>query len=347
MRIGNGAYNQLQLDIYGELMDAIYLSNKYGDGISLRWLADLQQHPRVASQELERPDEGIWEVRGGRREFLHSRLMCWVAFDRAIRLGGEALAGRPVREWQEIRDDIYEDISHQLLDDVRKAFVQYQGLESLDASVLLMPLMRFISPTDPRWLSTLDAIEKTLTEDSHCLSVRQHQNSPSMDCAAAKAVLPHARSGLSSAWPARIRLEKARLLFDKMLGYANHLGLYSEQLGSSGEAPRELPAGIHASGADQRRNCSRSRFERKEQRNLAVTGRRILTLGVGAYPEPEARRVGRRLSCQQNHAHTNTQRSQPPPLIDIFFQEELARDRIRHHRQRSGSRRHQAEVGMA
>ena len=240
VRIGNAASNQLQLDIYGELMDAIYLSNKYGDATShddwervigiLKWL----------SQNWKRPDEGIWEVRGGRRNFLHSRLMCWVAFDRAIRLADKRSMSGPIAEWLAVRDTISDDIFTNFWDESQKSFVQYQGSNCLDASTLLMPLMRFISPVDPRWLFTMEAIEKTLTEDS--LVYRYDTKGNPIDGLTGREGSFSACSFWFIECLARShQLEKARLLFDKMLGYANHLGLYSEQLGSSGQHLGNFP----------------------------------------------------------------------------------------------------------
>ncbi|MGC2161414.1 MAG: glycoside hydrolase family 15 protein, partial [Silvibacterium sp.] len=137
VRIGNGAYKQLQLDIYGEFMDAVYLSNKYGDGISYDGWQSLQRILDWLAKNWERPDEGIWEVRGGRREFLHSRLMCWVAFDRAIRLAEKRSLAGPTEKWQEIRDTIHDDIYANFWNEKLKTFVQYKNAEAVDASVLL------------------------------------------------------------------------------------------------------------------------------------------------------------------------------------------------------------------
>jgi len=240
VRIGNAASNQLQLDIYGELMDAIYLSNKYGDGISHEDWLSVHRILDWLSKNWKRPDEGIWEVRGGRRDFLHSRLMCWVAFDRAIRLGDKRSLAGPYAHWLETRNSISDDIYANFWDDSQKSFVQYQGSNCLDASSLLMPLMRFISPVDPRWLSTMAAIEKTLTEDS--LVYRYDTRGNPIDGL-------HGVEGSFTAcsfWFIEClarshQLEKARLLFDKMLGYANHLGLYAEQLGSSGQHLGNFP----------------------------------------------------------------------------------------------------------
>lgn len=240
VRIGNAASDQLQLDIYGELMDAIYLSNKYGDAISHDDWRGVGRILDWLSKNWNRPDEGIWEVRGGRKHFLHSRLMCWVAFDRAIRLGQKRSLAGPYAQWFATRDAIHDDIFTNFWDESQKAFVQYEGSNALDASALLMPLMRFISPVDPRWLSTLDAIEKTLTEDS--LVYRYDTMGNPIDGLRGREGSFTACSFWFIECLARShRLDKARLLFDKMLGYANHVGLYSEQLGSSGQHLGNFP----------------------------------------------------------------------------------------------------------
>jgi GH15 family glucan-1,4-alpha-glucosidase len=240
VRIGNAAHSQLQLDIYGELMDAVYLANKYGDGISYDGWQNVQRIIEWLSKNWQRADEGIWEVRGGRREFLHSRLMCWVAFDRVLRLAQKRSLAGPTDKWREVRDTIYEDIFTNFWSDDLKSFVQYKGSNTLDASVLLMPLMRFISPTDRRWLSTLDAIEKNLTEDA---LVYRYDNvsSPVDGLRGTEGSFTACSFWFIECLARSHQTEKARLLFDKMLGYANHLGLYAEQLGSSGEHLGNFP----------------------------------------------------------------------------------------------------------
>ena len=240
VRIGNAAHDQLQLDIYGALADAIYLSNKYGDAISYDAWRGVQRTMEWLENNWHRPDEGIWEVRGGRREFLHSRVMCWVAFDRMIRLAEKRSLGGPTDRWRQVRDAIADDVFTNFWSEDRKAFVQYKGANSLDSSVLLMPLMRFISPVDPQWLSTLAAIERNLTEDA--LVYRYDTAGSSVDGLSGSEGSFTACSFWFIECLARShQTEKARLLFDKMLGYANHLGLYSEQLGSSGEHLGNFP----------------------------------------------------------------------------------------------------------
>ncbi len=240
VRIGNAAYQQLQLDIYGEMMDSIYLANKYGDPISHAGWQDVQRILRWLGKNWQRPDEGIWEVRGGPREFLHSRLMCWVAFDRALRLAQKRSLSGPLEEWQQTRDAIRNDIFSNFWDKDLQAFVQTKGTKDLDASALLMPLMRFISPVDPMWLSTMRAIEQTLVEDT--LVRRYEVERTHVDG------LPDGEGSFTpcSFWYVECLaragdLEKAQLLFEKLLGYANHLGLYSEELGSNGQHLGNFP----------------------------------------------------------------------------------------------------------
>jgi GH15 family glucan-1,4-alpha-glucosidase len=166
VRIGNAAYQQLQLDIYGDMMDSIYLANKYGDSISYAGWQGVQRILEWLEKNWQRPDQGLWEMRGAPREFLHSRLMCWVAFDRALRLAEKRSLSGPVDAWRRTRDAIREDIFTNFWDEDLQSFVQSKGTKGLDASVLLMPLMRFISPVDPMWLSTMKAIESRLVEDT-------------------------------------------------------------------------------------------------------------------------------------------------------------------------------------
>jgi GH15 family glucan-1,4-alpha-glucosidase len=240
VRIGNAAYQQLQLDIYGEMMDAIYLANKYGDSISTAGWRDVQRILEWLGKNWQRPDRGIWEVRGDAREFLHSRLMCWVAFDRALRLAQKRSLSGPFDAWLRTRDAIREDIFANFWNDDLQSFVQSKGGTDLDASVLLMPLMRFISPVDPMWRSTMKAIEARLVEDT--LVRRYEPERTHVDG------LPGAEGSFTacSFWYIEClaragELEKAQLLFEKLLGYANHLGLYSEQIGPSGQHLGNFP----------------------------------------------------------------------------------------------------------
>ncbi|HZR98938.1 MAG TPA: glycoside hydrolase family 15 protein [Chloroflexota bacterium] len=240
VRIGNAAYNQLQLDIYGELMDSVYLYNKHGLPISYDLWNNLRRLMDWLTRNWDRPDEGIWEVRGGRHQFVHSKVMSWVAFDRALRISRQR--GLPADEhtWRETRNQVYEQIVQRGWSPERRAFVQYYGSNILDASNLLMPLVKFMGPTDPRFLATLDRTLEDLVSDS--LVYRY-------DPAACDDGLGGAREGTFSMctfWLVECltragRTEEARLIMEKMFTYANHLGLYAEEIGPSGEALGNFP----------------------------------------------------------------------------------------------------------
>lgn len=239
VRIGNNAYGQLQLDIYGELMDAVYLYNKYGERISYDFWKDLERQINWLAGNWNQPDEGIWEVRGGKQHFLYSRLQCWVAFDRAIKIA-QSRSFPLSNKWRLERDKIFSSIYREFWDEKKKAFMQYPGARTVDASSLMMPLLRFISPKDPRWLSTLERIEKELVSDS--LVYRYRPNIAAPDGFASH----EGTFSVCTFWYVEClsrsgQLEKARFYFEKMLGFANHLGLYSEQLGFKGEHLGNFP----------------------------------------------------------------------------------------------------------
>jgi GH15 family glucan-1,4-alpha-glucosidase len=239
VRIGNAARAQLQLDIYGELMDALYLSDKYGEQVSSQTWLGIARSMGWLARNWQRPDEGIWEVRGGRRDFLHSRLMCWVAFDRAIRLARKRSLPAPLVEWDQIRDAIYHEIHAAFWDPGQRAFVQSKGSTALDAACLLMPLMRFISPTDPRWLSTLKAVGDRLLDDSLVYRYCGEAGFDGLDGG-------EGTFNMCSFWYVECLaragdVKQARFLFEKMLGYANHVGLFSEELGPAGEHLGNFP----------------------------------------------------------------------------------------------------------
>ena len=239
VRIGNGAATQLQLDIYGELMDSLYLCNKHGlpiyhDGWfalcrTLEWLID----------HWDQPDEGIWEARGGRHHYTYSRLMSWVAVERAIRIARQRGLPAELPRWLAVRDRIYNQVMEHGWNADRRAFVQHYDADVLDASLLLMPLAKFIAPTDPRWISTLDAITAELVSDS---LVYRYNVEASPDGLAGD----EATFSLCSFWWVEAlaragRLDEARLAFEKMLTYANHVGLYSEEIGPTGEQLGNFP----------------------------------------------------------------------------------------------------------
>jgi len=240
VRIGNGAYDQLQLDIYGELMDSVYLYDKWGKPISYDLWQNLVRLVNWVVRNWHRADEGIWEVRGGRQEFLYSRLMCWVALDRGIRLATKRSLPAPLNQWLETRNAIHQEIFTDFWDPRQQAFIQHKGSTALDAACLLMPLVKFISPVDPRWLSTLKALDDTLVEDSLVHRYKVGHATPDG--------LPGQEGTFSMCtfWFAECLarsgdVPQARFVFEKMLGYANHVGLYAEELGPRGEHLGNFP----------------------------------------------------------------------------------------------------------
>jgi GH15 family glucan-1,4-alpha-glucosidase len=239
VRIGNGAADQLQLDIYGEALDSIYLADRNGIRVGHPGWVKLAQLADWVCEHWDQPDEGIWETRGGRQNFTYGRLMCWVALDRMVRLAREH--GRPadLARWVEERDRIYAQIMERGWNPDRRAFTQHDKTEVLDASLLMMPLVGFVAPRDPLWLQTLDAMDGELVSDS---LVYRYDPSASPDGLLGEEgtfsictfwyVDALARSG---------RLEQARLALEKMFTYANHLGLYAEEIGLTGEQLGNFP----------------------------------------------------------------------------------------------------------
>ncbi|HMH91230.1 MAG TPA: glycoside hydrolase family 15 protein [Streptosporangiaceae bacterium] len=239
VRIGNGAADQLQLDIYGEALDALALADITGLQMAHQgWLAVTSMIDWVC-EHWDQPDEGIWETRGGRQDFTYGRFQAWVALDRGIRLAERH--GRPadLNRWRTERDQVYQQVMARGFNPKVGAFTQHYGTEVLDSSLLLMPLMDFVAPRDPLWLSTLDAINRELVSDS---LVYRYNPSASPDGLAGQEgtfslctfwyVDALARSG---------RLEEAQLTFEKMHTYANHVGLYSEEIGVTGEQLGNFP----------------------------------------------------------------------------------------------------------
>lgn len=228
VRIGNEAYDQVQLDIFGELMDAVYLVNKYGEAISHEgWKHTVEVVDQVCGT-WNHKDVGIWEMRGEQHHFLHSRLMCWVALDRAIRLASKRSLPAPFARWDETRQAIYADIWSNFWNEERGHFVQHIGSTALDGSMLLMPLVRFVAATDPRWLSTLEAIQKSLVRDGMVYRYRNDDSridglqgtEGAFTACSFWYVECLARAG---------QVEKAHLEFEQLLRYANPLGLYAEE----------------------------------------------------------------------------------------------------------------------
>jgi GH15 family glucan-1,4-alpha-glucosidase len=234
VRIGNDAARQV--------IDAAYLLDHHTKEMHYEVWTAIAAAADWLCTHWDQPDEGIWETRGGRQRFTHSRLMCWVGLDRAIRIAQSRGFPGNLARWLSVRDEIFHRIMQRCWSESRRAFVQHEHSEVLDASVLLMPLVGFISPTDPRWLSTLDAITAGLVSDSLV-----HRYDP--------AASPDGLDGdegtfsICSFWYVEAlvragRLQEARPAFEKMLTYASHLGLYSEEIGASGELLGNFPQAL-------------------------------------------------------------------------------------------------------
>ena len=180
-----------------------------------------------------------WEVRGGRQHFVYSKLMCWVALDRGLRLADKRSFPADRDRWMQARDAIYEEIMDKGWNPSRNAFVQSYGSDTLDASNLFMPLSFFVSPTDPRMLSTLDATMRELVSDS--LVYRYNVEKTDDGLLGEEGTFSICTFWLVEALTRAGRADEARLMFEKMLGYANHLGLYAEEIGPSGELLGNFP----------------------------------------------------------------------------------------------------------
>ncbi|GAA2524871.1 glycoside hydrolase family 15 protein [Pilimelia columellifera] len=239
VRIGNGAAGQLQLDIHGEALDSLYLADARGLGMSAEGWRHVARLVDWLCDNWDRPDDGIWETRGGRQDFTYGRLMSWVAFDRAIRLAGNH--GRPgdVARWTRMRDAVYNQIIERGYHPKREAFVQHYGTEVLDASLLYMPLVDFIAPNDPLWQSTLRAMDEELVSDS--LVYRYDPFASPDGLQGAEGTFTICSFWYVDALARSGRVEDARLTFEKMLTYSNHLGLYSEEIAPTGEQMGNFP----------------------------------------------------------------------------------------------------------
>ncbi len=240
VRIGNAASGQLQLDIYGELLDSVYLYNKYGQPIGYDTWRYLVRMLDWVCDNWDQPDDGIWEVRGGRHHFVFSKMLCWVALDRGIRLADKRSLPAPYERWRETRDRIYTEVLEKGWNEKIGAFTQYYGSEALDASLLLMPLVFFMAPRDPRMLSTLDRIMENLVSDS---LVYRYQTDKAADegVEGGEGTFSLCSFWLVEALTRAGRLQEARLIFEKMLSYANPVGLFAEQIAPTGDQLGNFP----------------------------------------------------------------------------------------------------------
>jgi pentatricopeptide repeat protein len=239
VRIGNGAADQLQLDIYGEAMDAIMTGDMNGLPVAHSGWVGLTKLMDWVADNWDQPDEGVWETRGGRKDFTFGKLQCWVALDRAIRMARRHGWPANVGKWAAERDQLFNQIMARGWNPKVEAFTQHYHSDVLDSSLLLMPLEGFIAPTDPMWLSTLDAMDRELVSDSLVYRYNPaaspdglHGDEGTFSLCTFLYVDALARAG---------RLDDAVLTFEKMQTYGNHLGLYSEEIGPTGEQLGNFP----------------------------------------------------------------------------------------------------------
>ncbi|AWW41317.1 glycoside hydrolase family 15 protein [Streptomyces cadmiisoli] len=239
VRIGNGAATQLQLDIYGEALDSIYFAHRHGLQVGHRGWASLLTNLDWLVDHWDSAGEGLWETRGGRKNFTYGRVMSWVAFDRALRLADAN--GRPAttRRWRGARDEIYDQVMAKGWSEQRQAFVQHYGSDVLDSSLLRMATVGFITPEDPMWTSTLDAMEQELVSDS--LVYRYNPEASPDGLRGSEGTFSLCTFMYVDALARAGRADRARLVFEKMMGYANHLGLYSEEIDPTGRQLGNFP----------------------------------------------------------------------------------------------------------
>jgi GH15 family glucan-1,4-alpha-glucosidase len=252
VRVGNGAYRQRQLDIYGEMLDSVYLYNKHGSPISYELWKDVRELADWIAKNWRGNDQGVWEVRGAAQPFVYSKVMSWVALDRALRLADKRSFPAGRENWLEERDAIFEEVLEKGWNPKRQAFTQYYGSQGLDAATLMMPMVFFLAPNDPKLVATLDAISQSPSEGgllSSGLVYRYHtqdgidglhSEEGSFNICTFWLVEALTRAGRTD----RSKLDQARLIFEQMLGYANHLGLYSEETGPCGEALGNFPQAL-------------------------------------------------------------------------------------------------------
>ncbi|MCX5242046.1 glycoside hydrolase family 15 protein [Streptomyces prunicolor] len=230
VRIGNGAVNQLQLDVYGEVLDSLWLARRAGlspkphmwslQAVLLEWLR----------AQWQQPDEGLWEVRGGRRHFVHSKVMVWVAADRAVRTL-EEFADLPgdLEGWRALRDEVHRDVCEKGYDPVRNTFTQYYGSQELDAALLLIPRFGFLPPDDPRVVGTVDAVREALGHDGFVRRYDTAADTPVDGLPGDEGAFLACSFWLVDALHLTGRTKEAKVLFERLVGLANDVGLLAEE----------------------------------------------------------------------------------------------------------------------
>ena len=239
VRIGNGAAEQLQLDIYGEALDALFDAERAGLPLAYRGWQAISVVLNWLVDSWDQPDEGIWETRGGRQPFTYGRVMCWVAFDRGIRTATERGLPAPLERWTAARDAIYQQVMERGFHESRQAFVQHYNTDVLDAALLRMPSVGFIDGRDPRWETTLQAMDTELVTDS--LVYRYNPEASPDGLRGDEGTFSLCSFAYVDALTRAGRLDDARNAFEKMLTYANHAGLYSEEIALTGEQIGNFP----------------------------------------------------------------------------------------------------------
>ncbi|MBF9071343.1 glycoside hydrolase family 15 protein [Streptacidiphilus fuscans] len=233
VRFGNAAVDQLQLDVYGEVVDTLYLAHQRGITIERHVWGLLRKLLEYLEEHWSDPDEGLWEVRGPRRQFVHSKIMCWVAFDRAVKLADETGLPGPTERWRELRDLIHDDVSARGVDPKRGVFTQYYGGKELDAATLFVVKTGFLPPYDTRVVATVEAIQRELDHDGFVRRYSTPEGADQTDAvdglAGTEGAFLACSYWLADALLAIGRVDQARALFDRVSGLANDLGLISEE----------------------------------------------------------------------------------------------------------------------
>ena len=243
VRIGNQASKQFQLDIYGELVDTVYLFIQRGGTITYDFWKIIVKELDLVIKRWKEPDHGIWEIRTERRKYLYSRLMCWVALDRALKIAEASSFPYPEEHWRDIRDQIFHSIYNEFWNEDIQSFVQYEATDAIDASVMMMPLKKFISPMESKWVQTMKAIDKQLRSD--VLIYRYNNRLKDIDGLKGE----EGTFSMCSFWYVQClamagQVERAREYFEKMLGYTNHLGLFAEEISWRGEQLGNYPQAL-------------------------------------------------------------------------------------------------------
>ena len=239
VRVGNAAVEQLQIDIYGELIDSVYLFNKYGTGLDHATWTDLTAVLEWLLENWDQPDAGMWEIRDDPQLHTTSRLMTWVAIERMMRVARQRGLPGDLQRWSEVRDEVYHRIQTESWDDEVGAYMQHEASSAVDAGVLLMPLLKFVAPDDPRFVSTVEVIEQRLVSDS--LVFRYDPDEASDGLSGSEGTFSMCSFWYVEALTRLGRLDDARLALEKMFTYANHLGLYAEQVGLTGRQQGNFP----------------------------------------------------------------------------------------------------------